>query len=210
MIDAVVFDMDGVLVDSEPVYFRRQIRFMQENDVIPATTNIQDYVGKSSDVVWATAIPDERDRRRVQEAYEIYASSHPMNYPEIITPGVTELMHFLKDSGYKTALASAGPIDGIEIMLETTHLKPYFDSVISGETIEHNKPDPQIYLQSLAKLGVAADHSVAMEDSFTGITAAHRAGMQAWALRPTAYTLDQSHADLIVDSMAEVQRRLTR
>lgn len=209
MIDAVVFDMDGVLVNSEPVYFERQIHFMNELGVTPATTNIQDYVGKPSSKVWAQAIPDEHERELVRRAYEEYTDHTPLDFKEIVNPGIPELLRYLKDNNFKTAIASAGPIAGIMEMLTQTDLKPYFDSVISGETITRNKPDPQVYLESLKALSAAATNSLAVEDSLTGITAAHRAGMQAWAIKPEEYTLDQSQADFIASGAQEIQQRLT-
>ncbi|WP_127850090.1 HAD family hydrolase [Lacticaseibacillus hulanensis] len=208
MIDAVVFDMDGVLVNSEPVYFNRQIRFIKEFGVTPMTTNIQDYVGRPSEVVWARAIPDEAAREQVRTAYAKYDEHTPIDFSTIVNPGIPELLQYLKTHDFKTAIASAGPLDNINLMLGQTGLKPYFDVVVSGETITQNKPDPQVYLESLAGLAARPEQSVAIEDSFTGITAAHRAGMQAWAMRPTAYELDQSSADYIADGAEQILGKL--
>ncbi len=208
MIKAVIFDMDGVLVDSEPVYFERQLRFMKALGVTPATTNIQDYVGKPSDVVWADAIPDLGDRQRVRQAFEASVVTEPIDFRPIVNPGIPELLAFLKANHYRTALASAGPLAGVQRMLAETDLKPYFDSVISGETITRNKPDPQIYLESLAAIDVAPEEGLAVEDSLTGITAAKRAGMRAWAIKPRAYQLDQRLADFVAVDANEIRMHL--
>lgn len=208
MLDTVIFDMDGVLVDSEPVYFARQLRFMVECGVTPKTTNIQDYVGRPSDVVWARAIPDVADRQKVLQAYLDFEAHTPIDFGAIVTPGIPEFLEYLKVHNYKTAIASAGAAANIELMLQQTGLASYFDSVISGETIAHNKPHPDVYLQSLAALSAQPQNAVAIEDSFTGITAAHRAGMQAWAVQPTQYTLDQQEAEFVTQHVADFSKRL--
>jgi HAD superfamily hydrolase (TIGR01509 family) len=209
MIDTVVFDMDGVLVDTEPVYFERQMRIVDEAGIHPASRMLQDYIGHSADDTWSLAVPNDPDRRRVlRQHFEETAQTQLLNYREILIPGVRELLTYLHDDGYRVALASAGNLAGIEEMLRQNELRLFFDNVISGETIARNKPDPQIYTRSLAALGSAPQNSLAVEDSPTGIMAAHGAGMQAWALAPTQYHLDQSSADFVAQNMDAIQERL--
>lgn len=208
MIDTVVFDMDGVLVDSEPVYFERQMRVTERAGIQPASRILQDYIGHSADVTWSLAVPDVSKRATIRRRFEEEDQTKPLDYRAILIPGVRELLMYLHDGGYRVALASAGNLAGIEEMLRQTELQLYFDHVISGETIARNKPDPQIYQQSLTALGSVPEHSIAVEDSPTGIAAAHGAGMQAWALEPTQYHLDQHSADYIATSMAAIQARL--
>lgn len=209
MIDTVVFDMDGVLVDTEPVYFARQMRLVDDAGVRPASRTLQDYIGHSSDDTWSYAVPDDLQlRARLRQQFESDALTKPLNYKEVLIPGVRELLTYLHDAGYRVALASAGNLEGIEEMLRQNELRMFFDSVISGETIERNKPDPQIYTQSLAALGSHPQNSLAVEDSPTGIMAAHGAGMQAWALEPTQYHVDQSSADYVAANMNVIQERL--
>lgn len=209
MIDTVVFDMDGVLVDTEPVYFERQMQLVDEAGVRPASRTLQDYIGHSSNHTWALAVPDDLKKRgHLRHRFEKEMQTRPLDYRPILIPGVRDLLTYLHYDGYQVALASAGNLEGIEEMLRQTELQRFFDSVISGETIERNKPDPQIYTQSLAALGSAPQNSLAVEDSPTGITAAHGAGMQAWALAPTQYHLDQSSADYVAASMQVIQERL--
>lgn len=209
MISAVIFDMDGVLVDSEPVYYRRQVEYMRSVGVTPATTNIQDYAGYPSEQVWAHVIPNAKLRAKVRSGFEQDSEARPIDYGAILIPGVRELLAHLQEHGYKTALASAGPIAGIKRMFAQTGLEPYFDSVISGETISRNKPDPQVYLESLAKLHVSADAALAIEDSPTGIAAAKNAQMRVWALQPHEYTLDQRPADYVASDMHALLRHLS-
>mgnify|MGYP000896153995 CR=1 FL=1 len=208
MIHAVIFDMDGVLVDSEPVYYQRQIEYMRSVGVTPATTNIQDYAGYPGDQVWAHVIPDPGLRKQVRSGFEQGIATQPIDYGTIVIPGVQELLQHLHKHGYQTALASAGPLPSIKTMFAQTGLGRYFDSVISGETVSRNKPDPQVYLESLAKLNVPATAALAIEDSKTGIAAAKNAGMQVWALQPRAYTLDQSTADYVAADMQAILLRL--
>lgn len=209
MINTVVFDMDGVLINSEAEYYRRQMEQAARLGVEPTTRTLQDYIGKSDTVTWAQAIPNPDLVPDAVAAYERGLETEPFDYPRLMNAGALELVRALKAAGYKVGLASAAPLPGVELMLETTGLKPYFDSVISGMTLTANKPDPQIYLQSLERLGAKAETSVAIEDSPTGILAAHRAGMQAWAVAPQGYTLDQQTADRIAPDLATIQGWLT-
>ncbi|WDF82698.1 HAD family phosphatase [Lacticaseibacillus pabuli] len=206
MFNNVIFDMDGVLINSEPEYLRRQLAAAREVGATPLSTNLQDYVGRASAVTWQTAVPEnEALRQQAIDRFTAELLSDPIDYARIITPGVADLIKYLHAAGYGLGLASAASWDGVTTMLQETGLQPYFTSVVSGETLSANKPDPQVYLQNLAKLQADPARSLAIEDSPTGITAAHAAGMTAWALAPNDYTIDQTQADRVATSMLQIQ-----
>lgn len=205
MIHTVIFDMDGVLINSEAEYFRRQMHQAARLGLEPTTRVLQDYIGKSDTVTWAQAIPNPDLVPEAIADYERGLEAEPFDYPRLLNPGALALVKALKAHNYQVGLASAAPLPGVQLMLETTGLAPYFDRVISGTTLKANKPDPEIYLQSLKQLGARASESIAIEDSPTGILAAHRAGMQAWAVAPQGYTLDQHTADRIAPDLATIQ-----
>lgn len=209
MFNNVVFDMDGVLINSEPEYLRRQLTAAREMGAVPSSTVLQDYVGQPSDVTWQIAVPgDEQLRRRAIARFEAELISEPIDYAGIMTPGVANLIKYLHGAGYGIGLASAASLAGVTTMLQATGLQAYFTSVISGETLSANKPDPQVYQQNLAKLHADPALSLAIEDSPTGIAAGQAAGMTVWALAPHGYTVDQSKADRVAPDMLTMQNWL--
>ena len=92
--------------------------------------------------------------------------------------GVREILNFLQEAGYKIGLASSTKYESVIHHLETTGIREYFSVIVTGNMVEHSKPQPDIYLLACEKLGVKPDEAYAIEDSPNGIRAAHRAGMK--------------------------------
>ncbi|MGC9356107.1 MAG: HAD family hydrolase, partial [Mariniphaga sp.] len=120
-------------------------------------------------------------------------------------PGVEQLIRKLKEKGISLALASSSYPDVIEIILQKTGLKKYFDSVVSSQMAGASKPEPDIFLFTAKKLGVAPEKCIVIEDSTNGIAAAKSAGMYCVAFAgPGSELQDQNQADLIVADFGEI------
>ena len=142
--------------------------------------------------------------KEFSDIYEAYAAEHPFRYGEVGNPYVKETLDWLKEHGYKTAVASSSFLSQIEEMEQDCGLDGCFDVKISGEMFEESKPNPEIYLHTAQALGVKPAECLAIEDSSYGIEAARRAGMKVFAYRDERYGVDQSKADSIIDDMRDV------
>lgn len=200
---AVIFDMDGVLIDSESFYFERRINFFIENNLTPGSLNKLDYVGKTDYGIWKTLVPENEGKRaQLKKAYSTYRKNHPIDFTKALRNGVKELLAELKSDNIKIALASSSPRCEIDEMLAQNQLSMYFDFVISGEELTESKPHPQIYVISEKELQCA--RAFAVEDSPLGIASAKAAGLYTIALKQE-YPLDQRKADTIITDLLELK-----
>ena len=207
--EAVIFDMDGVLVNSEPFYVEvEQTNFRQLGLEISAEEH-QTYQGTATDRMWELI----KERHGIQHPVnELVKMTNSLVTPFFNSlekmepmPGVKNLIEKLKEKGILLALASSSYSDVIEIILQKTGLKNYFDVVISSQMAGTSKPEPDIFLLAAKKLGVAPEKCVVIEDSTNGIAAAKSAGMYCIAFAgPGSELQDQSQADLIIADFGEI------
>lgn len=202
--------MDGVLIDSEPKYFSVLQEYVRSHGVVPNKVDFNHYIGTSDEAGWKMLISDEAQRENLRAGYYKYRRLHPISYKDILKPGVEALLESLRANGFKVALASATADDLVQRMLNECHIKEYFSLVISGESVRRNKPAPDIYLETMRRLGVGAEDCLVIEDSKNGIASDKAAGIETWAITHTDYTVDQSKADRVVSGMNEIRELLTQ
>ena len=195
MIEAVIFDMDGVLADTEYYYENRRKNFLLENG-IPLPEEALD--------------PNDPVRRQeMLMAYREYRKVRPTPYDKLTDPQAEPLMNLLRSRGLKVAVASSSAAPDIMKMLTEGGLKAMVDFAFSGEDCAAHKPAPDIYLKALKALGLTADKAIAVEDSPTGIASAKAAGLKVLALKPRhGEPLDQSAADCIITRLMDVKEHL--
>lgn len=208
MYRAVIFDMDGVIVDSEAAYLKRRLDFFNRIGEIPEHTQLQDFVGLSNEAVWQQLVSDAKKRERLKRKYDQYQNENPIQYQKYLMPHVIDFLEEIHVQKKKVALASASNPQHITLMLSQCQLSKYFDVVISGENVKRNKPFPDIYLKSSEQLAVLPAECLVIEDSFNGILAAKRAKMDVWALKPKKYTIDQNSANCIFQNFIEMKAHL--
>ena len=118
--------------------------------------------------------------------------------------GEAETLAGLKERGVRVALASSSPLNNIEEVLGTCGIREYFEFLVSGEQFKRSKPDPDIYLHAIDRLGLPADRCCCVEDSLYGITAGKRAGLTVIAKREERFGFSQDAADKIIDQLPEL------
>lgn len=209
MIKAVVFDMDGVLVNSEPKYLEQLLGFFQSYGANADEAFFHTLVGSSYEYTYLECIRKMQVDWSIEEFTEKldkYAEEHSFGYDEVLNPGVKEILSWLKKEGYKTAIASSSWLYQIENMVNVCGLQEYFDVLLSGEMFEESKPNPEIYLTAAKKLGVDPSECVAVEDSTYGIAAGIAAGMRVIAYADEQFGIDQSRAYARIHSMDEIKK----
>ena len=207
MIKAVIFDMDGVLVDSEPVYQEATVNVLESLNIKATKEDLLKLAGGSS-LHFNKFIQDVSDGSISCEDFnkicDQYYLDNPVKYEEIMFPHVRETLNCLKDNGYILALASSSKEYEIENVLKRCDLKDYFKLIISGEAFKESKPNPEIYLTCIKKLNLEANECVAVEDSEYGIKAAKGDGLICIAKKDDRFNYNQSMADYFIDDHREI------
>lgn len=209
MIKAVLFDMDGVLVDTEWFYNRRRCAYLETKGFV--FDEIPDLSGTNDIYVWEYFEPDDAQRRAElkREYVEQYMPAHPVPYDELKNKDAKPVMEALRERGVVSAIASSGQPEMIEELVEAADLRDVLVATVSGHEVAAFKPDPAVYLRTMELLGVAPEECLVVEDSPLGIEAGRRAGCRTLALRPReGVSLDQSKADRIIDSLWDLLEEL--
>lgn len=204
MIKAVLFDMDGVLVDTEWFYNRRRVAYLETKGF--TFDEIPDLSGSNEKAIWEYFVPDDEVRREeLRQGYTAYQVLHPVPYGELLNRDAAPVMRELHRRGVKCAIASSSYRDLIDELVEVADIANALDFTISGHECSAFKPDPEIYERAMGALGVGPDEALVIEDSPLGIEAGRRSGARVLALRPhEGVVLDQSGADRIIDSLADI------
>ena len=210
MIKAVLFDKDGVLMDSEAEYERRRQIFFSERGI--DASGFPDFYGSNNDVIWRTVEPNDAERRaRLAVEFVERFKDEPMIYADYVYPAVRSTLEALRARGILTALASSSPRKFIDRFLDETGLTDLFDYTVSGEECENHKPAPDVYLRAMEALGVHPDEVLVVEDSPLGIAAGRAAGAFVLAPSvPSAPGVDQSEADARIVDISGVLNYLDR
>lgn len=202
---AVIFDMDGVLIDSEYAYFKRRMNFFDSIGEEPGTRNFTDFIGLSDKMIWEKLIPyDENKRFRLKEKYKIYRESNKISFNQIINKSAKDIIIKLKYKNIRVAIASSSEKKEILRMMKECQLEDYVDFAISGEECRESKPSPEIYCKSVEFLSILPNEALAIEDSTLGIYSAVSAGLDVAGLRQEKYDLDQSKATYIISDLKEI------
>jgi len=209
---AVIFDMDGVLIDSEPLWHRAELAVFRAVGVPLDETMCLETTGLRPDEVvqfWYEKYPwQKRDQASVQEEL-ITTVEGLIRTQGVAKRGVAAALAFLRRRGYALALASSSPYRLIETVCAKLDLASAFSVVHSAEGEVLGKPHPAVYLTTAAKLGVPATRCVAIEDSPNGIIAALAARMQCIAIPDARQASDRRFgaADLVLGSLEELEAR---
>lgn len=215
VLETVIFDMDGLLADTEPLSYRAWAALLARDWGVTPTADDEAWatvtVGKSGPEVWALigtrfGLPFDlpRDIPTLEGEYRaIYHDVIARGVPPM--PGAIELVHACHEAGLCLGVASSSTMAQIEVVLGGLGLRPCFTALTSGHEVPRSKPDPAIYRLACTRLGADPARTVALEDSGPGITAAHGAGLRCLAV-PSDYTAghDFSLASAIVPSLVGV------
>ena len=200
---AVIFDMDGVLADTEPINEQALAAVLARRGASLTEEEYRGTVGQSNDTSWAWMI--ERfgltDTAAVLEQ-EYECELLPMVSAGVVpSAGVVELVGELRASGIRLAVASSSPRVAVGAVLGALGLTRAFDVVVTGEDVAAGKPSPDIFRLASERLGVTPAECLVIEDSPHGIEAAHRAGMSSVAVKTRYIPRDALRADLVIDSI---------
>jgi beta-phosphoglucomutase len=202
---AVIWDLDGVIIDSAEEHRQAWQRLAQEEGIQLSDAVFWATFGKRNDdiipVIWGPQPPERvqalADRKEAYFRELIRKTAAPL-------PGSIELLRGLHEAGFLQALASSAPIENIQLISEVLGLRQYFTALVSGETVAHGKPAPDIFLKAAQELGIDPGQCLVIEDAVAGVQAAHAAGMRCIAVAGNRDLPGLHEAELMVKSLTEV------
>lgn len=205
---AIVFDFDGLIVDTEqPIYEAYSTIFAELGATLPLSV-WQDVIGQGvgNDAAFIhleSSIGREVDREAIRAEARALRRDVTLTLPP--REGAAELIAEAKEAGLTLAVASSSTFAWVNGHLDRLGLLPSFDAVCTRDEVERTKPDPAVYRLALERLGIEPHEAFAIEDSPHGVTAAKAAGLRCVAApNPLTASMDLRHADYLVPSLAGV------
>jgi beta-phosphoglucomutase len=204
-IEAVIWDLDGVIIDSAEEHRQAWLRMAREEGLPMSDADFWATFGKRNDdimtMLWGP-LPPQRiknmaDKKETYFREIVRHTARPL-------PGSMELMRGLHEAGYHQALASSTPPENIELISEVLGLKRYLSKLVSGETVARGKPAPDIFLKAAQELDATPAVCLVIEDAVAGVQAAHAAGMRCIAVAGNRDLPGLREAELMVRSLTTV------
>lgn len=198
---AALFDLDGVLIDSESIY---TVFWNRMNELFP--TGIDNF----SYVIKGTTLPQILDRYfpdpKVQAELRVYLKKQEAEMVYRIFSGVERFLKALKEKGIPTAIVTSSNDAKMKVLFDSLPgFRDYFDVVVTDTDVTRSKPDPQGYMLAAERLGVPSEHCVVFEDSRAGLEAGRRAGGKVVAVATTLTHEDIAGCgDIVIDSFVEL------
>lgn len=203
-----IFDMDGVIVNTEPLYKKMNIDFLLQHNALISDEEYNQFIGISATTMW----------NYLREKYHL-----PFTTLELITiekqakfdvldkselkpiDGIIDLLDMLKSKNYNIAIASSSMRKNIELIIYKKNLNKYFDHIVSGEDVQNGKPSPDIFLKAMHHFNETPENCIVLEDSKNGVLAANAANMFCIGFQNNnSGNQDLSTANRIADSINEV------
>jgi len=219
MIEAVLFDLDNLMVDSEPLHLeasrRLFARYGKDVDTLPdsITSNfygmrVVDAIAIMVDFFGLGGSVDISELNREQEIIFldlIRDGLRPM-------AGLYDVVKIVERLGLRRAVASSGTMAYVAIVIDELGLKSFFDAVVTGDMVRRGKPAPDIFLKTAEVLGIAPERCLVLEDAANGVKAAKAAGMKCIAVANTVggHVQDLSMADRVVKSLEEIDEKMLK
>ncbi|AJJ11378.1 phosphatase YniC [Yersinia rohdei] len=210
-IKAAIFDMDGLLIDSEPLWLQAELDIFKSlgldttsRDTLPDTLGLRiDLVVK----MWYQAMPWQGPSQAdvckliIARAIELVEETRP------VLPGVEYALALCRQQGLKIGLASASPLHMQKRVLAMLNIEKYFDRLVSAEYLPYSKPHPEVYLNAAADLGVDPLQCVTLEDSINGMIATKAARMRSIVIPSAEYRADPrwALADIQLASLEQLR-----
>jgi beta-phosphoglucomutase family hydrolase len=198
---AVIFDMDGVLVDNAHFHERAFAEYFSQC----GTTLAPEMFGRGNEELMAELFPNE-SKKRHQELAAGKEAYYRQIYEPHIKPvaGLHELLKKLKENNIPVAVGSSAPIENIDFVLDKLQIRNYFDVVVIAAMVQRAKPAPDIYLKSAELLHVNPENCLVFEDALAGITAARSAGMKVVGVATSLSKERLTETDLIINDFTEI------
>ncbi len=200
---AVLWDMDGTLIDSAEYHWRTWRDTLTGLGIELAREEFTSWFGSRNDRILGRYFPDmsRAQMAAIGERKEAQYRDLVRTEGLSLLPGVQDWLERLHADGWRQAVASSAPPANIAVLLEVLHVGHLFEATVSAEDVAHGKPAPDVFLRAAERLGVPPDRCVVVEDAAVGVEAGRRAGMRTVGISGTHGPLE---ADVVTSSLADL------
>ena len=190
MIKAIIFDMDGLMIDSERVTFECYQEGLKDMNLTMDEKFYKTLLGKPVKGIYQRFYDvygnDFPIENVIQDVHQLMAERFETEGVPV-KKGLVELLHYLKDNNYKTIVATSSNRDRVDKILAQAKITEFFDDSICGDEVTKGKPNPEVFLKSCQKLGVNVDEAIVLEDSEAGIQASYDANIKVICIPDMKY-----------------------
>ena len=205
MIKAILFDLDGTLIDSESYYNKGTKAWITQEGFAICDEDSYKTIGMTLPEIYdylAKLLKVKRDF--VVAKTMTYFKNHPLRFEELIFPDVLPCLERIKEMGLVIGICSISDSEYVKRFVAECGLEKYVDCCIGGDAVTRQKPYPDIYLKAIEVLNMEQKDAIVVEDSVSGIKAAKKAGMYCIARDASRFHIDQSEADMIIDDLEKL------
>ncbi len=203
---AVIFDMDGVLVDNNDIHVEAFTIFCKRYGVEMSAEKFVQFAGMGNDDIISYFMGREIEGEELTKLSLEKEAIYREIYSETIKPldGLVSTLKALKDKGIKCAVGSSGITENVNFVLEKCGIAKYFDAIANGDMVTKAKPNPEVFLLASKLLGIEPKDCVVFEDSFAGIKAARNAEMKVIAVATTHPKDAHTDYDYIIEDFTQI------
>ncbi|WP_026462369.1 HAD family hydrolase [Adhaeribacter aquaticus] len=204
---AVLFDMDGVIIDSNPYHKSAWVEFckIHQIDIKEEELGKNIYGKTNKDAlknILGKELSAEESDKLGEEKEALYRDLHG---PEMVpVKGLINFLEELKKNNVATAVATNAPTSNVDFILHKIGVRHYFDAIIDAKQVKKGKPDPEIYLKAAEMVNISSDRCIVMEDSTTGVEAGLKANMKVVGITTTHTAEELSHTHLVINDFDEL------
>ncbi len=208
MIKAVIFDMDGLMIDSERVTYEEYVKKLSQLGYSFNEPTYRQCLGKNKQGICQVFYDNFGQVFPMKEVWDdVHVAIDERLEQEVpIKKGLTELLHYLKEHNYKTIVATSSARNRVDKILNNAGIYQFFDDIICGDEVTHGKPHPEIFLTACQKLNVDSQQAIVLEDSEAGIQAAYSGNIKVICVPDMKYPEPEfkKKTTLIVNSLDDV------
>ena len=213
---AVIFDLDGTLIDSELFYLNLLLEFLKGKGMVLSFEEACKTVGAHNSPVWENvarahggSISGKALRQEYKDEFERKFRNRELDYSQMQFADVLPVLEKLRADGVRMAIASSSSDKIIRRVVEQQNWERFFPVLVSGDNFRKSKPDPEIYRYTMKQLGTAPEETLVVEDSTYGIEAGKAAGVMVAARRDLRFGFHQEKADCLFDDMREILPKIS-
>ena len=200
---AIIFDMDGVLVDSNPFHKKALIEFCQSHGYNLTEEELRARIYGRTNKDWITnlfngKVTGEDLKKYADEKEALFRRLYKGSVKPV--DGLIGFLEHLVDKNVTRAIATSAPRANVDFTLEETHIGKYFTTILDDSYVENGKPDPEIYLKTAAAIKYDPKNCVVIEDSISGVLSARSAGAKVIGITTTHTSEELSNTDLVIDN----------
>ena len=213
---AVIFDLDGTLIDSELFYLNLLLEFLKRKGMVLPFEKACKTVGAHNSPIWENvarahggSISGKALRQEYKDEFERKLRDRELDYSQMQFADVLPVLEKLRADGVRMAIASSSSDKIIRRVVEQQNWERFFPVLVSGDNFRKSKPDPEIYRYTMKQLGTVPEETLVVEDSTYGIEAGKAAGVMVAARRDLRFGFHQEKADCLFDDMREILPKIS-